>query len=1257
MKFLFITVCAPAVQHLCQLDKEMQQTDSSIKLYYAVEEFSPEKTARMIKDMAEADCILVDLMGAAPTVIQAVEQGLAHAPGQILPYGASARSYLRLGKFTAEGMQQKSSANAPSMEAMKRMQKMAKTIGKVLPGKMRDMRNYILLMQYFQYESLDSLRSFLLLMRKEYGGEKNLKEPPAPIITKALALYNLDDMSYTEDPNTYADQQGFCQDLPTAALLFNAYAYPTDTSPCVKALADALSPFCNVLALGCSGAFSDYVDQLKDYLNARAWKPVSVILNCRPFRLGAGPMGGDTQQATDLLQDTDVPYLHPFFLTRRTVEDWEESIAGCSPSEILISVMLPEMDGITDIVPVGAMELGSYEADQDIQIYQLVPIPERIQHLANRVRRYLTLQTKPNAEKKLAILCYNYPPGEASLFGGAFLDTFASVSRILTRLVKEGYHTKALTSQELRQIFTAGKAVNSGKFDCSWPDMIHYSTRHYRAPQEVTEVWGKAPGNIMAEEDDFLIPGIEIGNVFIGLQPARSQGPDQEASYHDKTIPPHHQYVAFYQWIREEFVADALIHVGTHGTLEFLKGKEAALSKDCYPDQLIGDLPHLYLYYCGNPSEAIVAKRRSYAQIISYQPPVFRESSLYGEYLELSTEIDNYHQALSLSPQMAEDIRKKIASLAAKLNLSDDLERLEEELYRMNTSLIPEGLHIFGQGLTDEEAQTYALGLLRTEREGIRPLAEILAVFPQNACDPAELMKSFWESGVLPELPELPELPNLPNLPDLPRPEEAAPAALNAREDLNARADFNAREDLNTQKALNAREDLQKAFAWAKAAAMPSQAPKELDGLIHALQGTYTPARLAGDIYRSPEVLPSGYNLYQFDSRLVPSSTAMERGRMICDNTLQAYRNETGTWPSSTAVILWGLETSQTQGETLGQILAYLGIRRVPSGSIWNLQLEIIPLEELGRPRIDVTVNICGFFRDMYPTLIEDLDDMLRELYQLDEPDDMNFFRAHAKARYKKLLDQGYDPKEAEQLATARIFGPKEGEYGTSLTGVIENKSWEDEAELAVSFTDSLRYVYTRRKRGQEAKGLYEDNLKCVEIVSQLRSNHDYEITDLDHYYEFFGGLAKSVELAKGGVRAKQYITDTTGNQPITESADKAVARGIRTRLLNPRWIDGLLAHAYHGGTQIAKRFENIMGLAATTGDVDEWIYDALDETYVSDPEMRQRMIANNPHAYRQILEQLAEYHARGYWQATEEQLEEIREIYLDLENSLEESL
>lgn len=637
------------------------------------------------------------------------------------------------------------------------------------------------------------------------------------------------------------------------------------------------------------------------------------------------------------------------------------------------------------------------------------------------------------------------------------------------------------------------------------------------------------------------------------------------------------------------------------------------MSAGCYPDRLVYDLPHFYLYYCGNPSEAMTAKRRSYAQVISYQPPVFVESELYGDYLELSTELDNYRQAQAVSPAMAEDVRSRITQLAKRLSMEDDLEAIEDELYRMNHSLIPKGLHVFGQGYSEEEARRYALGLLRTEREGFRPLSETWReAGVEGEHTPDELLEAFWIGRRLPDWLDA-----------------AGPV----------------------------REELTRALDWACATARKAMENHELDGLMHALDGGYTPAKLAGDIYRSPEVLPSGYNVYQFDSRLVPSATAMKRGKTVCENTLEAYRAEEGRWPESAAVILWGLETSRTQGETLGQILAYLGIRRVRSGSVWNLELEIIPLEELGRPRIDVTINICGFFRDMYPSLIEKLDDLLGELYDRDEPDEMNYFKAHAKARYARLLDRGYEPEEARQLAVARIFGPREGEYGTSLTGVIETKDWEEEAQLGASFTASLRHVYTRRKRGENVAGLYEDNLKCVEIVSQLRSNHEYEITDLDHYYEFFGGLAKSVELARGGTRARQYITDTTGDRVRTETADKAIARGIRTRVLNPKWIDGMLAHPYHGGAEIAARFENVMGLAATTGDVESWIYDELDAKYVADPEMRARMAENNPHAYMNILEQLMEYHSRGYWNASEEQLDRIRQVYLDLENSLEESL
>lgn len=396
--------------------------------------------------------------------------------------------------------------------------------------------------------------------------------------------------------------------------------------------------------------------------------------------------------------------------------------------------------------------------------------------------------------------------------------------------------------------------------------------------------------------------------------------------------------------------------------------------------------------------------------------------------------------------------------------------------------------------------------------------------------------------------------------------------------------------------------------------------------------------------------------MYQFDPRLIPTKTAYMRGEKICLNTLEAYKKEEDSYPLSTAVVLWGLETSRTQGETFSQILSYLGVKIAQNGSEWDPKYDIIPVKELGRPRIDVTINICGFFRDMFPNLITSLNEIFERLWNLDEDDKENYFKRNSKRLYKKLIDEGYDEKEAEQLAISRIFGPKEGSYGTGITGIIETKNWEEEEQLGKVYIDNLQHVYNGKVRGKKVEGLYEENLKAVEIISQIRSNHEYEITDLDHYYEYFGGLSKSVEMVKGK-KAKMYITDTTGDRILSESIEKSIARGIRTRVLNPKWIDGMLEHKYHGVQKIADRFENIMGLAATTNSVEEWIYDDVYNSYVEDEELRQRLVENNPYAYMDILEQMTEYYNRGYWDADKEKIDKIKELYLELEGNIEENL
>lgn len=1208
MKFTFITVSAPSVKCLMKAANEIEQAEAGLldlRLYFAVSEYSKEKTARLISDIKTSDMVFVDLMGSPAEIIKSVYEGLAGCHGNVIPYGNSAREYLKLGDFSVSAMKA-SGGKKPDMAAMKKMQAMAESMGKIMPGKMRDMRNYSLICKYFYVADYPNILNMLYLILREYGGAKHLPKPVSPREVSPASVCRPLDMKHYDNFTDFSLDFPFDKDKPTAALLYYGHIYPMDYSAAVSSIISRLRKKLNVLPIAVSGVESLSNGTLQRLLTDFMPFRTDVIINTMSFRLGAGPMGGNISAGTDLLRELNVPYMHPFFISRLTEREWEDSVRGNTPSETLISVMLPEQDGAIMTMPVGAKTEPLYNEKFDVTTDEIKVIDERTDMLAARAEKYAMLQRKKNSEKKIAIICYNYPPGEANAFGGAFLDTFESVSAILSLLKKNGYMSESVSAEKLMSDFVGGGLVNSGKYnDCG--TMLTYPVTEYNRfldsfldGDNVIKTWGKPENGIMTDENgNFLIPAAEYGNVLVGIQPSRGFHEDNDKLYHDKSIPPHHQYIAFYKYIREKFGADAIVHVGTHGTLEFLMGKECGMSGNCYPDMLIGDIPHFYIYYCGNPSEAAIAKRRSHASLIGYQPPVFIQSGLYGDYARLSAMLDEYNHQCAFSESAAKEVEKSIAELAEKLKMPKCHEELESELYRFRTSLIPKGLHIFGSGYSDEEARCYVRELLKKPHDDIPSLSEISVQESDEKSDISdELFDKYFDAHDVPE-------------------------------SLRATIEYG-----------------RERFAAVKQCA-------ENEQLLNALSGGYIPAKPAGDIYRSPEVLPSGYNLYQFDARFVPTIAAYRRGARIAENTLNAYYKENGSYPNSTAVILWGLETSRTGGETIGQIMTYLGARPASGNSAWNPKYELIPIAELGRPRIDVTVNICGFFRDLFPNLIENLDDLFHLVNLADESDEQNYLKANSRNLFEYLLNKGYDKEEAEDLSVTRIFGPREGEYGTDLTTIIETKAWEKEEQLASRFLSSLHYAYNRNTHGGDISGLYEQNLKSVEIVSQVRDNNEYEITDLDHYYEFFGGLSKSVETVRGK-KAVMLITDTTGGQPVTETAEKSVAKGIRTRVLNPKWIDGMLAHKFHGAQKISERFENVMGLAATTGAVEPWVYDSLCEKYAEDEQMRRRMAENNPYAYMNILEQMEEYNRRGYWNASKEQLDAIRSAYLETEDRIE---
>ncbi|MCX7841810.1 MAG: magnesium chelatase subunit H [Clostridia bacterium] len=1251
MKLVVITVSNVVLSAMvnCISEIEKRWPDICKLSLFAADKNLPEEKLKVIKErIKNADMIILDLMGSPEKLQECVIEACKSTQGHIVPIGgenSGIRSLLKLGSLRAEdvgGGIERQNGEKPvkpmNPEAMQKMMNMAQIVGKAIPfGKPRDMSNYVTIGKYWRAAGQNDIRNLLYFLFREYGQAKGIPEPQEPGIIEETSICRPYDMKYYDSFEKYTKENGFDNQKPIVALLYYGHNYPNKTSGCVSKIAEKIKAFANVLPIAFATATGRNQERLRKILNGAAGRKVDIIINFMSFRLGAGPMGGDADSAVNMLKDLDVPILHPFFMSRREEDEWINSPQGTTPSEFLISVMLPELDGCIETFPVGAMKKASRNETYNVEISELEIIEERADKLAARVRNWLKLREKPASEKKAAIICYNYPPGEDNLFGGAFLDTFASVETLQKCLIDNGYTLELKKAEELMQIFTAGRIVNSGRWaaeECS-KHMLSYDKNKYLQAfenmpmsKEIIRQWGQLPGEIMTEGNSFLIPGIINGNIFIGLQPSRGIHENPEKVYHDKTLLPHHQYNAFYNWLKEEFKADIIIHVGTHGTLEFLKGKECGMSGECFPDILVSDIPHAYIYYSGNPSEAMIAKRRSHAVLVGYQPPVFMEGELYGELSYLQILINELNEAKNLDPLRCKDIEEKIKELAEKINLGGySLPELERELYRMKRSLVPKGLHVFGKGYSKEEAFEFTKFVLRYDRGEIKAPKRILAehkgmdyeaLLEKN--DVSELLKLDLEAEEL-----LDEFLKTSKLPDI---QGMNP---NHYKQLKAALEYGERVYKNVQEC------------------------HELKGFQKVLSGQYLSARLAGDMIRNPEILPSGYNLYQFDPRLVPGEAAAERGARIAENTLEQYKREHGEYPKSTAVILWGLETSRTQGETVGQILYYLGVRVKNRRNLFQPHYEIIPIEELGRPRIDVVINICGFFRDMFPNLIDDLNGVFIKVARLNEPDHLNYFRANSFNIFKKLVEEGIDEEEAHELSVARLFGPAEAEYGTGITRMFETKNWTEETQIGEAFIKSLKHVYSKNYRGRAAEDLLNTHLKAVEIVSQIRSSHEYEVTDLDHYYEFFGGLSKSVELVKGK-KAVVYISDTTGERAETETVDKAIARGVRTRILNPKWIDSMLEHKYHGVQKISDRFENILGLAATTNKVDSWVFSSLHSVYVSDEKMRERMKENNRWAYFSMLETLLESNSRGYWKASKEEMEELMRVYLALEGDNEEN-
>lgn len=1229
------TVHSSALASAALRIKKMHAVPLELRVYYPEQlDFSAD-TEKFSEDLRSSDAVLVDIRGscrAEEIVYEALRDGENIVVNLVSPVGRM-MSITRLGSFRGSSVARRLSAGEVRdpeelWEKIKTIQGIVETAGKIVPlGPVRDASNYIKIAKYWRYGGTENLQNLLILLLREYLGcdlpraADPLPFPEYGIYHRGRFLDSLDALLPHLNP-----------DRASIGVLFYGNMHFDQCIPVLNALYERLGDL-NIIPV-----FSDGIHNLRAIRSffLRDAPVIDAMINLTWFRMNGGPLGGDPELTKSLLKELDVPVFAPVSMYQSCIDDWERSDAGLSPTESIMAVIWPELDGCAEPIPCCGVR--SFMID-DMEVREVASIDDRITRIASRIRSWVHLRREENSRKRIALIIYNYPPGEENLGRASYLDVFASLKRLLYTMRDAGYRLN-IPDAELDRLFYGTAAVNTGKWlhpettlsECPSMSLEEYMQAFRSLPEElqreIVDFWGEPPGEVMVSGGKILIPGLDLGNVFIGVQPARPplEGIDLKEISHDKTKPPHHQYIAFYHWLQRIWRADAVVHIGTHGLAEFMKGKELALSSRCYPDLLIGDMPNLYFYHVVNTSEVVIAKRRLYATTISYNSPPYTDAGLYEGYVELEELIDEHSQAVTYDHSRADRLRERIFKRAEELNIrARSIDEIQDMLYEMKRRIIPRGLHVLGESYRREDLESFMRLLLRYDRDGVRSLNSIVA--EALGLDYRELLKS--RSRKLDEIDRIcSEITGI------------------------AMGGSDRGYPLEIKGYLS--DELKKTLSYGlETVRRYSDNSIEIKNFIRGLDGRFIEPSVGGDIIRSPHALPTGRNLVQFDPTRIPTPDAIKRGEEIAENTLRTYLDRAGSYPNMVGIILWGFETTKTGGESIGQILSYLGVRLERDPGSPAVRIVPVPLEELGRPRVDCLVNICGFFRDMFPNVVQLLDRAFALVSSLDEPLDMNYVRKHTLENMNGLIRKGMEEQQARALAKGRIFGPRAGEYGTRMLPLVEDSVWRTEEELAEVYASSMSHIYTEGIHAAQQLELYRSNISRVDLVSQIRDSHDWEFVDLDHYFEFFGGLSSAVRSARGRDPV-MLVSDTTGEVIRTSDIRSAVEMGVRTRLLNPRWIDGMLAHRFHGAQQIADRMENMLGLAATTHSVENWVWSSIAERYIFDEVTRNRLLENNRFAAVKMAEWLMEAYRRGYWKAEDDELERLRKSYLEMEGEIE---
>ena len=1118
------------------------------------------------------------------------------------------------------------------------------------------------LWQYLREGGPANARAFFMHIAARFFGAEVQAPPPRPL--PAVAIFHpAHDLGSVD-----AWRADWLPGAPCVLLLFyRAHLQAGNTAVfaalCEALLAAGLNPLPLALLSLKDSVCADTLQRLCDAHDA------ALILNTTAFSRAALDEPGDHALAGDR------PVLQ-LVLSGANEESWRADAHGLAARDIAMHIALPEVDGriITRAVSFKGLERRSELTQSDLVQYQ--PQHDRIAFVVELAQRWCRLRQLPAADKRLALVLANYPTREGRLGNGVGLDTPASVVGILDALATHGYRVDDAPADgdALMARLTAGvtndPARQPGRPALQSLALEDYLAFHARLPAAsraaIDARWGPPHADPMLRQGRFPIAGIRCGQVFVGIQPARGYQLDLLANYHDPDLVPPHHYLAFYCWLREHWRSDAIVHVGKHGNLEWLPGKSVALGRECWPDLVFGPLPHLYPFIVNDPGEGTQAKRRAQAVIIDHLMPPLTRAESHGPTRELERQVDEYYEALSLDPRRADLLRTQILEHIVRHDLHrdlglgvpasvDDEQRLlrstDAYLCELKESQIRDGLHIFGQSPQGRLRLDTLLALAR------HPVADgrganaslVRALAADFGFDPEfDVLAADWSADW----------------------KGPRPAALAALDDSAWRSAGDTRERIELfalqvlaeglpadgeQRWTHSRAVLDR-VATDLGPRLDACGAEEIRQLLRGLDGRFVPAGPSGAPTRGrPDTLPTGRNFYSVDTRAIPTPTSWTLGLQSAARMIERYLQDHGDYPRAIGLSVWGTATMRTGGDDIAQAFALIGVRpRWADGSHRVSDFEILPMSVLGRPRIDVTLRVSGFFRDAFSNVIRLFDAAVQAVAALDEDAEVNPIRARIERESAELAAAGMAMADARRHAGHRIFSSPPGAYGAGLQGLIDGRNWDDDGDLASAYLNWGGYAYGQNDYGAPQRDSFARRLAEIELVMQNQDNREHDLLDSDDYYQFQGGMTAAVRHLGGSQPAVLFGDHADPLNPQVRSLEEEISRVVRARVTNPKWIAGVKRHGYKGAFEMAATVDYLFGYDATARVVRDDQYARVADAFIDDADTRAFLQRHNPDALHEMCERLLEAMQRGLWAEPGDWRERIEQHLLDAEQLLE---